>query len=559
MTTIIPTPAPVPDPLSSDFGTKAYDFTVWMADAAPAMTAVAQETNDALNNSLLGMVSTTTSSITIAAPGGTVNFTTQANKGYAIGMTLKIASTANPANYVKVRLTAYNISTGVSAGTIISNGGSGTFASWSVFFDVPDPSVLSVPTGEAVAAGNLLAIDDGGNSMSAGAITTAALQASAASSLHACGLANGNTFICWNIGNNSIIGQIISKSGSSVQNAASVQGGVQVGTVLSCTELSNGNIVFCYITTGGGAEFRIITPAFGAITSVLIESGAVGQIKCCALTGGGFAVTYSNSTNNRIAVYSNTGSVVLAPANNVTGAQTRVAICSTAAGGFIALAGTNSLTGNIYNSTGSLVAASAINISTATAGADANVASFSGSCVAAGSIAASQYGPVVSLASDSTNTLVNSASGGNLRVPFDDVMSFTTSLGNAHIATLANGNYVTTFSTRSNAEYPRYVIFNSIGQVLQSGVIFGELTHASAPVFVIPKDTNGFSLIWLATNGNVKFAQVKSGNIVGVSIGAVGSTHQYLPNGSVTLASTNMVNVGGAKINYKRQGEKVVI
>lgn len=562
MTTIIPTPAPVPDPLSSDFGTKAYDFTVWMAAAAPAMTAVAQETNDALNQSLLGMVSTTTSSITIAAPGGTVNFTTQANKGYAIGMTLKIASTANPANYVKVRLTAYNISTGVSAGTIISNGGSGTFASWSVFFDVPDPSVLSVPTGEAVAAGNLLAIDDAGSSMSAGALTTAVLQAVSATSLHACPLASGNTAIFWTAGTTDYRMMTITKAGVTGLVSTSVATGVNSGLVWSA-ELSNANIVFVYFQiTTGYPVFKIVSPnGVPVVAETVIEAVAgVGQIKCCALTTGGFVVTYNTAANNRFATYVNDGTPNKVPTINVSGAQTRVAICPTSSGGFIALAGTNSLIGNIYYGLGGVVNTScAININTAAAAADANIAAMSGSCAAAGCITTSEYGPVVALASDYTNTLINSQTGGNLKVPFDDIMSFTSSLGNAHIAALANGNYMATFSTRANNEYPRYAIFNSIGQLVDSGILFEELTHNNSPVLVIPKDTNGYSLIWLAANQNIKFSQVKSGNVVGVSLGAVGSTHQYLANGAVTLANKNILNVGDSKVNYSRQGTKVVI
>jgi len=48
--TVITTPAPVPDPLSSDFGTKAYAFTQWMATAAPEMNAVASEVNTQVNS-----------------------------------------------------------------------------------------------------------------------------------------------------------------------------------------------------------------------------------------------------------------------------------------------------------------------------------------------------------------------------------------------------------------------------------------------------------------------------------------------------------------------------
>jgi len=560
MTTIIPTPAPVPDPLSSDFGTKAYDFTVWMAEAAPAMTAVSEEMNDALNTSLLGTTATSTSSIAIVSSGN-VSLTVTPNKGYAIGMTVKIASVANPVNYIKGTVTAFTSSTGEMTVAVFNKGGSGTFASWSVFFDVPDPSVLSVPTGEAVAAGNLLAIDDAGNSMSAGVLTTAVLQAITATSLHACPLANSNTAIFWTAGTTDYRMMTITKAGVTVLVSTSVATGVN-GNLVWSAQLSNGNIVFVHFqVTTGYPVFRVVNQSgVLVVAGVLIEAVAgVGQIKCCALTGGGFAVTYNNATNNRIAVYANDGTPVLAPANNVPGAQTRVAICPTASGGFIALAGTNALTGKIYNSTGGLVSASAISISTATAAADANIAAISGSCAAAGSITVSQYGPVVSLASDSTNTLVNSDSGGSSRVPFDDIMSFTSSLGNAHIAALANSNFVATFSTRSNSEYPRYAIFNSIGQMVDSGILFEELTHNNSPVLVIPKDANGFSLVWLAANQNIKFAQVKSGNVVGVSLGAVGSTHQYLANGAVTLANKNMLNVGESAVNYQRRGGMVVI
>jgi len=67
--TTISTPAPVPDPLASDFGSKCYDFTVWQAQAAVEMNAVAGEVNDALNASLLGTTSSSVTSLTITAIG----------------------------------------------------------------------------------------------------------------------------------------------------------------------------------------------------------------------------------------------------------------------------------------------------------------------------------------------------------------------------------------------------------------------------------------------------------------------------------------------------------
>lgn len=560
MTTIIPTPAPVPDPLSSDFGTKAYDFTAWMAEAAPAMTAVAQETNDALNQSLLGMVSTTTSSITIAAPGGTVNFTTQANKGYAIGMTLKIASTANPANYVKVRLTAYNISTGVSAGTIISNGGSGTFASWSVFFDVPDPSVLSVPTGESVAAGNLLAIDDAGNSMSAGAVATAVLQAVTATNLHACTLANGNTAVFWTAGTTDLRMMVIDKAGGTVLASTSVATGANSSFVWSA-ELTNGNIAIVYFNGSNQPVFKVISSSGTPIVveTVIEAVSASGQVKCCALSGGGFAVSYNPATNNRYAVYTNAGGVTKAPTNNVSGVQTQVAICSTAAGGFVAMAGTSNLTGSIYNAAGTVVSAVALSLSSSSS-SDVNIASINSSVSGAGS------GFAIGIASDSANYPINKPSAAStLPVVFADPISAGTKLSGVHIAALQNGNYVVTFASSgspASSEYPRYAIINGIGQIIQSGILFTEVTDntRNMPIYVIPKDTNGFSLIWLAaTSQNIKFAQVKSGKLVGISLGQVGATHQYLANGEVLGLSTNMLNVGETKVNYTRRGGKVVI
>nr|WP_314862061.1 hypothetical protein [uncultured Undibacterium sp.] len=147
-----------------------------------------------------------------------------------------------------------------------------------------------------------------------------------------------------------------------------------------------------------------------------------------------------------------------------------------------------------------------------------------------------------------------------MHVPFEDLYGLAnTALGHGHIAARADGTYMATFSSLgSSNEYPRYVIFNVYGQILQSGVLFVEAAHP-APILVIPKDNNGFSLIWLASNQNIKFAQVKSGKLVGVSLGQVGSNHQYLASGEASSSGTNILNVGDSKVNYSRRGGRVVI
>jgi len=529
------------------------------SNAIPAIVA------DAVAVGGLATNCTSTTSNTIAN-SVTLTFTVETDKPFAVGMTIKFASTASPTNSVTGDITSYDSETGVMIIAVSASGaiGSGTFASWSgslAYTPVPVLTYPSLPAGEAVAAGNLLAMDDSGNSMSAAAVTTSVLQAVTATSLHSCPLSNGNTAIFWTAGSTDYRMMVIDKTGATVLASTSVATGVSGGVVWSA-QLTNGNIVFVYLqVTTSYPAFKIVnTSGTQIVAETVIESvSGVGQIKCCALTGGGFAVTYGSSPNNRYAVYTNAGAVTKAATNNVAGVLSRVAICPTAAGGFIALAGTNSLGGTIYDSAGNSIVACAISINTSTASADANIASISGSCVAVGCSTGTYAGPVAAMASDSTNTVINGISSGSLQVSFNDVMSAQSLLGNAYISALANGNYLATFSTRGNNEYPRYAIFNSIGQIVKSGVMLIELINNAAPVFTIPKDTNGFSLIYLATNGNIKFGQIKSGKVVGVSLGLTSGFYQYETYGEVTLASTNILNVGSEKINYSRQGVRVVI
>lgn len=175
MTTIIPTPAPVPNPLSSDFGTKAYDFTVWMAEAAPAMQSVGEEMNAALNNSLLGVTSSSTTSLLIGT--GSKTLTVGTGLGYALGMPLKLASAANVSNYMKGVATAYNIGTGSLTVNVASIGGSGTFADWAVSFDVPDATAPKILTRNITSADTLIASDVGKLVTLAGTFTLSATAA----------------------------------------------------------------------------------------------------------------------------------------------------------------------------------------------------------------------------------------------------------------------------------------------------------------------------------------------------------------------------------------------
>lgn len=73
---------------------------------------------------------TSTTSNTIGT--GTKSFTTQTNKGYVTGQTLKIIQTGTPGNFMQGTVTSYNSTTGALVMNITSVGGSGTIATWSI-------------------------------------------------------------------------------------------------------------------------------------------------------------------------------------------------------------------------------------------------------------------------------------------------------------------------------------------------------------------------------------------------------------------------------------------
>ena len=239
MTTIIPTPAPVPDPLSSDFGTKAYDFTVWMAAAAPAMQAVGEEINAALNNSLLGVTSSSTTSLLIGT--GSKTLTVGTGLGYAVGMPLKIPSTANVNNYMKGVVTAYNSGTGSLTVNVLSVGGSGTFADWAVFFDIPDAAVPKILTRNITGVDTIVASDAGKLLTLSGTFT---LGATAAATL-------GDGFYCF----------VRADSGTVTfdPNGSETVDGVTSGVLKGGYLLQSDGIGFTTMRLGGATTIQVLT------------------------------------------------------------------------------------------------------------------------------------------------------------------------------------------------------------------------------------------------------------------------------------------------------------
>lgn len=108
----------------SSFSTRADAFMAALPTFATECNAaaVAMQLND-----------TNATSVTSIVIGvGSKALTTQANKAYVAGMTLKIASTASPTNWMLGDITGYNVTSGALVISISVTQGSGTLASWTI-------------------------------------------------------------------------------------------------------------------------------------------------------------------------------------------------------------------------------------------------------------------------------------------------------------------------------------------------------------------------------------------------------------------------------------------
>lgn len=428
-------------------------------------------------------------------------------------------------------------------------------------------SLKSITTGDVVAAGNLLAIDDSGNSLAVDSITTGIVQAVTAVSLHACALTGGNTAIFWTIsGSTDLRMMVVDSTGATVLASTSVGTGLS-NTPIWSAQLTNGNIVFCYkaITTQY-PTFKIIdTSGVEVVAATTIESAAANSdVKVCALTGGGFATTYCGASSYpKLAVYTNTGSVTTAVTTIFGGGHSRVSICPRPNGGFATLYGGATMTGMVYNSVGTPTSGIAFNID---ANGEVGLASTTGSVVAANAGSFEDFTPSIALSSDTTSLVLNAIDGGvstsTLAVQFDVAINRSSNLRVTTVTVLGDGSYLAIYTAfTTSREYPRFVNFWGDGTVIRSGYIFNESTYASDgyAMYAMPVGENGFSLVWLAPNRNIKFAHVKSGKVVGISAGQSGGYTRYEETGEATVTSNNMLNVGGAKVNYSRQNNKVIV
>lgn len=140
-----------------------------------------------------------------------------------------------------------------------------------------------------------------------------------------------------------------------------IGGGSALGTPIAA-KLSNGNIVYVFLSRDSKAYFRIADEnntdvvAATQIGSVVAYSPE-GNICVCALPAGGFAVAFTNASYQvYYAVYTNTGAVTLAPTLDSTVASQSMTIAARGSGQGFVLVISNTNTGytqfKVFSDTG---------------------------------------------------------------------------------------------------------------------------------------------------------------------------------------------------------------
>lgn len=125
--TALPTPPSRAD-APATFNARADAFL----DALPTFQAELNAYRDALPSTITGTDYAATSSTSVAIATGSKSFTIETGKSYQIGQSVRVASTASPANYMDGQVTAHNNSTGALTVNVTAIGGTGTFAAWTV-------------------------------------------------------------------------------------------------------------------------------------------------------------------------------------------------------------------------------------------------------------------------------------------------------------------------------------------------------------------------------------------------------------------------------------------
>ena len=145
---ITPLPTPPSRATPSDFSTKADAFIA----ALPVFVTEANAQAAALE-----LNSTTSTSVTSLAIGaGSKSLTVDTGKSYQPGMSVKIAYTTDPTNWMHGDVISYNTGTGALVVNVTTISGSGTQAEWTITFSAPaQTGKTELATGFSLSGGTV--------------------------------------------------------------------------------------------------------------------------------------------------------------------------------------------------------------------------------------------------------------------------------------------------------------------------------------------------------------------------------------------------------------------
>lgn len=147
----LPTISALPTPPSrsdapADFNANADAFL----GALPTMQSEINAFITALPTAVNGIDYNGTSTTSLTVGTGTKSLTTQTGKNFQIGQSVRVASTASPANYMDGQITAYDSSTGAMTVEVASIGGSGTLAAWTISLAITAGSYVTLAGSETL-------------------------------------------------------------------------------------------------------------------------------------------------------------------------------------------------------------------------------------------------------------------------------------------------------------------------------------------------------------------------------------------------------------------------
>lgn len=295
------------------------------------------------------------------------------------------------------------------------------------------------------------------------------------------------------LGDSIAAGQLV----ASDQNGDSIAVGTVTETVALVSSLNttytkpltNGNLVHAYVDSGTSyGMFSILNPAgtilYGPIT--VISAIAAGW-QCWPLSSGDIAFTWSSGGSLRYAIYSNVGAVVLA-ATNITSAAANNINCSELSNGNLVFGNTNASgypTFIVYTQAGASVVAETVVESAAVVGSFNRVVGLSTGHI------------LINYATGSNLRFAKYTNAGASVIAATTVATGVASPFAAFACEQANGNY--SFVYTGATAYPRYGIVNTSFAVVYANTLIESSAVASSGFYtiaVVPLTGGSCAVTW---------------------------------------------------------------